>query len=230
MIGIIGAMEEEVAALKDLMMIEEEKHIHQIKFYIGKISNKDVVLMQGGIGKVNAAYATTILMEHYPIEFLINIGSAGGLSLEEEVGDVVIASEVSHHDFDCTVFGRAYGEVPDMPVAFKASQTHMEIVANCLKDLGINYHIGLIVSGDQFISQQSQVDSIKEHFPSAIAAEMEAASVAQIAYLYNTPFVILRSLSDVFGKGNNDIQFDTYIQLASKNSALLTQKVIGELK
>lgn len=230
MIGIIGAMEEEVTALKNEMSITEEKKIHQIQFYVGSIEQRKVVLMQGGIGKVNAAYATTIMMEHFAIDLLINIGSAGGLDLQENVGDVVVASSVIHHDFDCTAFGRAFGEIPDMPLAFEASSQHMEIVTKCLEDLELSYHVGLIVSGDQFIAQKQQVETIQKHFPKAIAAEMEAASVAQIAYLYRVPFVILRSLSDVFGKGNSDMQFDTYLTLASKNSALLTKKVIGALK
>lgn len=229
MIGIIGAMVEEVAALKEVMVIEEERKIHQIQFFLGKMANKDCVLMQGGIGKVNSAYATTIMMENFDIELLINIGSAGGLILEENVGDVVIAKDVIHHDFDCTAFNRPYGQIPDLPLAFQASEQHLALVEKSLVNLNIPYHVGTIVSGDQFVANQTQVDTIKSHFPTAIACEMEAASVGQIAYLYHTPFIILRSLSDVFGKGESDLQFDAYLALASKNSALLTKNVIGAL-
>ena len=229
MLGIIGAMAEEVAALKEKMELKEEKNIHQVKFYIGLLNGKETVLMQGGIGKVNASYSATLLMEHFDIDHLINIGSAGGLKLSENVGDVVIASEVIHHDVDCVAFNYPYGKVPDMPLAFQTSQKLLDITTAVLDDLDISHHTGLIVSGDQFVSRNDQVQTILAHFPQAIACEMEAASISQIAYIYQVPFIILRSLSDVFGKGNNDVQFDTYLALASENSAKLAWKVAGAL-
>lgn len=229
MLGIIGAMEEEVAALKVKMDLKEEREIHQVKFYIGFLNGKETILMQGGIGKVNAAYSATLLMEHFEIEALINIGSAGGLDLNENVGDVVIASEVIHHDVDCSGFDYPYGKIPNMPLAFQTDQKLLKMTTECLDDLGITHHTGLIVSGDQFVCRSDQVSHILEHFPEAIACEMEAAAIAQIAYVYQIPFIILRSLSDVFNKGDSDVQFDTYLALASENSAKLAWKVAGEM-
>lgn len=229
MIGIIGAMDEEVTSLKDIMDSFEEKQIHQVRFYVGKCQGKDIVLMQSGVGKVNAAYSTTILMEHFEIDTLINIGTAGGLDLSENVGDVVIASSVKHHDADCIAFNYEYGQVPGMPAAFICDKHLMDVTNQVLDELGINHHTGLIVSGDQFVARSEQVEHIKKHFPEAIATEMEAAAISQIAHIYQVPFIILRSLSDVFGKGDSDIQFDTYIALASANSAKLAKKVVGLL-
>lgn len=229
MIGIIGAMAEEVAALKQEMLIEKEAQIHAIRFYIGEIAGQPCVLMQGGIGKVNAAYATTLLMENYHPDYLINIGSAGGLKSTQRVGDVVIGQSVAHHDFDCTAFGRSYGQVPGLPVTFDSEEKLLKATSKALCEMNQRYHTGLVVSGDQFIHTEEQIQTILQHFPNAVAAEMEAASVAQIAYLYQVPFVIIRSLSDVYQNGDHSRQFDTYLALASRQSALLTKKVIGEI-
>ena len=100
MIGIIGAMEEEVAAIKEYMHITDTKNILDCIFYQGMIENKEVVLLQGGVGKVNAAICTTLLLTNYQIDMVINIGSAGGLCLKQEVGDIVISNEVCQYDFD----------------------------------------------------------------------------------------------------------------------------------
>lgn len=229
MIGIIGAMPEEVQALKDLMIITEETKIHDIPFFIGTLENKDVILMQSGVGKVNAAYSTTLLLEHFQIDALINIGSAGGLNLDENVGDVVVGKYVKHHDLDVTAFGRKMGELEGLPKAFEADMHLLKATNKCLEELNIPYHVGLIVSGDQFIAREEQVSKIKLNFKDAMCAEMEAASIAHIAYLYHKPFIILRSLSDIFGKGGNNIQFDEYLKIASKNSAALCQKMMRHI-
>lgn len=228
MIGIIGAMTEEVAALKKQMIVKEERCIHQIPFYLGTLANRDIVLMQSGIGKVNAAYSTTLLMEHFEIDTLINIGTAGGLNLKENVGDVVIGKEICYYDVDVTP-DRVYGQIPGMPERFHADPKLDAMTAEVLDELKIPYHCGLIVSGDQFVSREDQVDLIKQHFPEAMCAEMEACSIAQIAYLYQVPMIVLRSLSDIFGKGGNAVQFEEYLEVASYHSALLCKAVVEKL-
>ena len=130
MIGIIGAMEEEVSALLDLSEIKDT-HVYQgYTFYSCLLANKDVTIVQGGIGKVNAAISTTLLIEKYDVDTVINIGSAGGLLLEQNVGDVVVSTEVAHHDVDVTAFGRKIGEVPGMPATFKANETLLNKVSD----------------------------------------------------------------------------------------------------
>ncbi|MFR7591391.1 MAG: 5'-methylthioadenosine/adenosylhomocysteine nucleosidase [Longibaculum sp.] len=229
MIGIIGAMAEEVEEIKKLMSIEEQKEIQDYLFYVGKMNQKDVVLLQGGIGKVNAAVATTLLLSHYDIDCVINIGSAGGLSLEQNVGDVVISSEVVHYDVDVTAFQRELGEVPGMPRFFVPDQDLLKRVKDILSQLHMVSHIGLIASGDQFVSREDQVQKIKHDFPQAMCVEMEAAAIAQVCYVFHKKFIITRSLSDIFNKGENHIQFDEYLKKASQASAKMCYELVSTL-
>ncbi|MDD8048780.1 MAG: 5'-methylthioadenosine/adenosylhomocysteine nucleosidase [Thomasclavelia sp.] len=226
MIGIIGAMDEEVNAIKEYMKVLNENKVNDIIFYEGSIENKDVVLLLGGIGKVNAAVCSALLFENYDIDYLINVGSSGGLDKFQNVGDIVISDKVVHHDVDLVGFNYPYGQLPQMPLFFESNKTLVKCVKDIIDEDNFNARIGLIASGDQFVCTKGQVDTILEHFPNALCAEMEAASIAQVAYKYKKPFIILRSLSDVFGKGDNNIQFDEYLKKASKESANITRKLI----
>lgn len=230
MIGIIGAMEQEVNALKELMRVRKSNTIHGYIYYCGTISDKDVVLVQGGIGKVNATISTTLLLTNYDIDFVINIGSAGGLKSFQNVGDVIISNKVVHHDVDVTAFGREYGQVPGLPTYFEADYELLNIVKSILSQNNIRSHVGLIASGDQFISRSNQVESIINHFPEAMCSEMEAASVAQVCHVFHKRFIITRSLSDVYNKGDSSIQFDEYLKEASKNSANMCLELIKSIK
>lgn len=227
MIGIIGAMEEEVAAIKAYMAIQQERKILDCVFYEGTIARQEVVLLQGGIGKVNAAVCATLLLTTYNITYVLNIGSAGGLHLAQSVGDLVISNTVTHHDVDVTAFGRALGEVPGYPVAFPADEKLVTTVQAVVTDLEIPFHIGNIVSGDQFIANEEQVTTIKTNFKEALCAEMEAAAIAQTCYKFKIPFIVLRSLSDVFNKGDSSMQFDAYLKIASENSARICFEIIS---
>lgn len=226
MIGIIGAMQEEVAAIKQFINVEHEKKLLDYCFYIGTMHNKKVVLMQSGIGKVNAAISTTLLLSQFDIDLVINVGSAGGMNDQQNVGDVVISSQVVHYDVDVTAFGREIGEVPGLPRFFDADQNLLNKVQDILLRDNVSCHIGLIGSGDQFVSRKDQVTTIKERFPSIMCVEMEAAAIAQVCYAYHTKFIITRSLSDVFGKGESHIQFDEYLKKASYQSAKMCNELI----
>ena len=229
MIGIIGAMKEEVDAIIDLMNVKKQQTYYGYTFYEGQMNNKAIVLLQGGIGKVNAAVSTTLLLTHYDIDCVINIGSAGGLAVSQNVGDVVISSKVVHHDVDVTAFGREIGEVPDMPRFFMPDTDLLDKVKMILLKQNIPSHVGLIASGDQFICQSSQVEKIKKDFPDAMCAEMEAASIAQVCYVHQKKFIITRSLSDIFNKGENHIQFDEYLKQASLASAKMCYELVSIL-
>lgn len=228
MIGIIGAMKEEVDALLAKAEIIHKKTILDSLFYEGKINGKDVVILQGGVGKVNAAICTTLLLTNYDIEYVINIGSAGGLKDDENVGDVVISSHVVYHDVDLTSFGRRLGELPDVPCFIPADDNLVNKAKVILNRLQIPENIGLIVSGDQFIANENQVSLIKQHFPEALCSEMEAAAVGHVCYKFKVPFIITRSLSDVYGKGESSMQFDEYLKIASENSARLCVELIKD--
>ena len=229
MIGIIGAMEEEVKALLDKTEDIHENKILDCVFYEGKIDNKQVVILQGGIGKVNSAICVTLLLTNYDIEYVINIGSAGGLKDYQNVGDVVISTGVLHHDVDVTAFGRQRGEVPGMPCVFQPDAVALKQVEDILKDSKQPYHLGLIVSGDQFICREDQVLQILDFFPDAVCAEMEAASIAQVCHVFDIPFIITRSLSDIYRKGENHIQFDEYLKHASQSSAKMCYRLVSTL-
>lgn len=229
MIAIIGAMEEEVAEILKYIDLEEKSEYNGYLFYQGKMNNHDVVLMQSGIGKVNASISTTILFNHFDIDIVLNVGSAGGLKLNQEVGDIVISKYVAHHDVDVTVFGREIGEVPGMPRYFEADPQLLSLTKSIIEKNNYRSHTGLIVSGDQFISKKEQVETILNHFNEAMCSEMEAASIAQVSHVFNKRFIILRSLSDVFNKGDSSIQFDEYLKKASQASAKICYDLVSNL-
>jgi len=229
MIGIIGAMEEEVAEILKLIDIKQKEEHYGYLFYQGLMNNKEVILLQGGIGKVNATISTSLLLTHYDVDFVINIGSAGGLHTTQNVGDVVVSKNVAHHDVDVTAFGREIGEIPGMPKYFQADLSLLEKVESILKKNKIDSHVGLIVSGDQFVAREDQVKHIQKNFPEAMCVEMEAAAIAQVCYVYHKQFIITRSLSDVFNCGNSSIQFDEYLKKASQNSAQMCFDLVSAL-
>nr|WP_026041433.1 5'-methylthioadenosine/S-adenosylhomocysteine nucleosidase [Virgibacillus halodenitrificans] len=228
MIGIIGAMDEEVALLVSKTKEKEEILIANCVFIKGKIEEKEVVILKSGIGKVNAAMATTILHEKFNPSHVINTGSAGGFSNRLEVGDIVISTEVVHHDVDVTAFNYAYGQVPGMPAMFPVDTELAAKAIAAVQTLPISYEQGIIATGDSFMDDAERVAWVKEKFPSMIAAEMEAAAIAQICHQYNTPFVIIRALSDIAGK-ESSITFDAFLQKAAENAANLILSMLKSL-
>lgn len=224
-IGIIGAMDEEIALLLENMSEKKEQTIAHTLFVQGKLSGKEVVLLKSGIGKVNAAMATTIMHEHYSPSYVINTGSAGGFSAELEVGDIVISSEVVHNDVDVTAFNYEYGQVPGMPAMFTADPSLIEKATEAVKKLSVRSEIGIIATGDSFMEDPDRVAFVREKFPTMIAAEMEAAAVAQVCYQYDKPFVILRALSDIAGK-DSSVSFDSFLTTAAKNAAQIIMTML----
>ncbi|MTT32467.1 5'-methylthioadenosine/S-adenosylhomocysteine nucleosidase [Terrilactibacillus sp. BCM23-1] len=229
-LGLIGAMEEEVEILKQKLQNRTEKELLGSKRYTGQIGPFDIVLIQSGIGKVNAAIGTTLLIHEEKPDYIINTGSAGGFNPDLNVGDVVISSEVRYHDADATVFGYEYGQIPQMPPSFEPNPLLVSIAEKAAKN---NHTIqvvkGLIATGDSFMSDGERVDFVKSKFPSIQACEMEAAAIAQVCYQFHVPFVIIRSLSDIAGKEAN-ISFDQYLVTAAKHSAELILSMLEELK
>lgn len=229
MIAIIGAMDEEIELLKTKMLITKEEKIANCRFFLGSIGGKDIVLLQSGIGKVNAAMSTTIMFERYQPDYIINTGSAGGYHQELEVGDIVISDNVVHHDVDVTAFKYEYGQVPGMPPSFKADEQLVEKALKAAEKLnGVQAMRGLISTGDTFMEDPERVQFVREKFPEVIAAEMEAAAIAQVCHQYNKPFVVIRALSDIAGK-ESSISFDSFLKKAAENAATLIIDVIKKL-
>ncbi len=225
-IGIIGAMEEEVTLLRETIEVEKTEVFGGCEYTIGRLHGKEVVLLQSGIGKVNAAMSTAILLEKYQPDVLLNAGSAGGFATGMNVGDIVISTEVIHHDVDVRAFGYQIGQVPGLPYKFPADERLVQMAyeeAQALTDVQVIK--GMIGTGDIFIEKQAQRSMILEHFPDVIAGEMEAAAIAQVAYQFNIPFVIIRSLSDIAGD-NSGVSFEQYLVKAAKNSADLIMRMV----
>lgn len=228
-IAIIGAMEEEVHVLRDKLNNLKKEEIAGSEYNVGTYEGKEVVLLKSGIGKVNAAMATAILLEKYQPDVVINTGSAGGLHTDLNVGDVVISTEVRHHDVDVTAFNYEYGQVPGMPAAFPADEKLKEIAKNCAEKVtGIQVVEGLIVTGDSFMNDPVRVEFVKGKFGDLYAVEMEAAAIAQVCYAFKVPFVVTRALSDIAGK-ESDVSFDQFIHTAAVNSTLMVEEMIKAL-
>ncbi|QEN04044.1 5'-methylthioadenosine/S-adenosylhomocysteine nucleosidase [Thiospirochaeta perfilievii] len=229
-IGLIGAMEEEVNGflhkMKDVKTIEK----CGTKLYHGTLFNTDVVLLQCGIGKVAAAVGTTILIDQFSPDLVINTGSAGGLSTDLNVGDVIISQEVRYHDVDVTLFGYEYGQIPKMPPGFTPDKKLIEVAKKAAKKIDkIHVTDGLIITGDSFIHDEDDVDRIKSKLPPMKATEMEAAAIAQVCHMSKVPFLIIRSISDVPGKESKQ-SFEEFLVVAAKNSGMLIEEIILELK
>lgn len=228
-IAIIGAMEEEVVILREQMENRKAETIANSEFTTGTLNGADVVLLRSGIGKVNAAMTTAILLQHFRPDAVINTGSAGGLNPELNVGDVVISAEVCHHDVDVTAFGYEYGQVPQLPAAFAADEKLVNIAAECAaEDREEQVVTGLIATGDSFMSDPERVLAIGEKFTGLQAVEMEAAAIAQVAYQFGTPFVVIRSISDIAGK-ESDISFEQFLPKAARHSANLVVSIVDRL-
>lgn len=228
-IAIIGAMEEEVELLRNAITSPQTTVIANIEYIEGSIENHEVILVKSGIGKVNAAMATTILLEKFKPEVVLNTGSAGGFRETLEVGTIVISSEVRHHDVDLTAFGYEYGQVPQLPAAYLGDEKLVKLAVSAVEEIGEHEHaIGLIASSDTFMSNPNHVEKVRNLFPQIIAAEMEAAAVAQVCYQFKTPFVVIRALSDIAGK-EATMSFDEFLPVAALHSTQIILRVIAKL-
>ncbi|MGW9856581.1 adenosylhomocysteine nucleosidase [Staphylococcus hominis] len=229
MIGIIGAMEEEVAILKNKLINLNEIVVAHVKFYRGQINNKEVVLTQSGIGKVNAAISTTLLIEKFNPTLIINTGSAGALDESLSVGDILISNNVMYHDVNATAFGYEIGQIPQMPAQFEASKQLLQLTEKVVKQQNLTAKIGQIVSGDSFIGSSEQRLNIKRQFSNAMAVEMEATAIAQTCYQFNLPFIVTRAVSDL-ANGEAEISFEEFLGKAAQSSSNIVEQLVKEIQ
>lgn len=228
MIGIIGAMEEEVSILKHKLVNLNEIEVAHVKFYRGQLNNKDVVLTQSGIGKVNAAISTTLLIEKFKPTLIINTGSAGALDDSLSVGDILISNNVMYHDADATAFGYDIGQIPQMPAQFEANQQLLQLTEKVVKQQNLTAKIGQIVSGDSFIGSSEQRLKIKRQFSKAMAVEMEATAIAQTCYQFNLPFIVTRAVSDL-ANGEAEMSFEEFLGKAAQSSSKIVEQLVNEI-
>jgi adenosylhomocysteine nucleosidase len=228
--GIIGAMEAEVAILKNKLTKSKTVIQSGFTFYQGDLNGSEVILVQSGIGKVAAALATAFLIDKFQPDYVVNTGSAGGFEQSLKVGDIVISSQVRYHDVDVTAFGYEKGQLPNQPAAYVANSMLVDaattgaLLLNDIKSL-----VGLITTGDTFMTDEVDINKAKMNFPDMVAVEMEGAAIAHTCHHLDVPFVIIRSLSDIAGK-ESPTSFDAYLEKASINSSQLVENMVENLK
>ena len=219
-IGIIGAMAEEVASLQLSLAGVKSFEDGGAKFYQGHYAGHEVYLVQSGIGKVAAAVTASVLLAKYQVDILINTGSAGGIGSGLNIGDIVLAKKLAYHDVDVTAFGYRYGQMAGgFPLYYETDENLLNQANKVMEKMtGTKIHQGLIVSGDQFVHDEQTIKQIKEHFPDALANEMESTAIAQVAYQFSIPVLIVRAISDT-ADSNANVDFDSFIKEAGRKSA-----------
>lgn len=230
MLGIIGAMDTEVAKLKEMMTDIKITKAASMEFYQGKLNGTEAVVVRAGVGKVNAACCTQALIDHFPVSCVINTGIAGSLQVSIDIGDIVLATDALEHDMEAVAFGYEPGQVPGMDVfSFTADEKLRKIAKESCQKVNpdISVHEGRIVTGDQFISSKEKKAWLVETF-GGCCTEMEGASIAHVAYLNNIPFLIVRAISD---KADDSAQMDypTFEAKAIEHSIRLITEMAGRL-
>ena len=229
-IGIIGAMEVEVAILKEKM--EDVRIIKKasMDFYEGILAGKKVVVVRSGIGKVNAGICAQILADVFSVDAIINTGIAGSLNKNINIGDIVPSTDVVQHDMDATGFGYRKGQIPQMPVFFfNADDNLRRLAAEVCKEVNPDIQVfeGRIASGDQFVCDQDVKNRIVSEF-SAYATEMEGAAIGQAAYLNEIPFLVVRAISDK-ADGSAQMDYSEFEKAAVDHSVRLTLNMLARI-
>ena len=230
-IGIIGAMEVEIASLKSAMKVSRMLKKAQMEFLEGELEGCQAVVVRSGIGKVNAAVCTQILVDEFGVDGVINTEIAGSLKAEINIGDIVLSTDVLHHDMDATGFGYPLGQIPQMNAfSFQADEQMRKLAKEVCEEVNPEIRVfeGRVVSGDQFISSREVKDKIKENFDGC-CTEMEGASIAQTAYLNQIPFVIIRAISDK-ADDSATMDYPTFEKQAVEHSVRLTRGFLKRIQ
>lgn len=227
MLGIIGAMDEEVTKIKEQMEQVQVKTKASMDFYQGNIRGKEVVVVRSGIGKVNAGICAQILADDYQVDGIINTGIAGSLRSEINIGDIVISTDAVQHDMDAVAFGYPLGQIPRMDtLAFQADDTLAELAEKSCRKVNpaLGVFRGRVASGDAFIAKKERKQMIENEFH-AYCCEMEGAAIAQAAHLNQIPFVIIRAISD---KADDSAHMDypAFEAMAIENSVRIILEMV----
>ena len=234
MIGIIGAMEDELSFLCKTMGKFATEKIGGFEFFTGKIEGKDVTLLQCGIGKVNSAVGCALLIQKFKPNCVINTGSAGGINPSLKVGDAIVSSGLIYHDVDVTAFNYKPGQLPaGLPQIFPVDEKLMKLAEDAIDELkkektlpdSFNHCRGIIGSGDVFMHEAERIASVRKTFPEIAAVEMEGAAIAHCCYLFSVPVLVIRALSDVAGK-ESPVSFNEFLPVASKHSAQIVIRIV----
>ena len=231
MIGIIGAMEEEITNLKSHMEVFDVQTIAGMSFFKGAVKGTELVLVRSGIGKVNAGICTQILASVFNVDTVINTGIAGSLNAAIDIGDIVVSTSLVQYDVDARNFGYKLGEIPRMNIiefpADKELTDKTESVFAAL-DLGVKLYKGMIATGDKFVSEDSLKAEIVNNFH-AYCVEMEGAAIAQAAMLNNMKCVVIRAISDKADNSAN-VDYRTFEAKAIENMSKISLALVDRLK
>ena len=221
-IGIITATEEEITAIKKYITSSKVNKIFDLNFINGTIGKNEVILCESGVGKVNASRTTQLLIDNYDVDCVMNIGCAGALKEQLNIGDIVIGKYLVQHDFDITKFNHDKGYIPNVGIKIESDKN---LLGMFLNNIDSNVFVGTIATGDIFCTDKNMSLKIRNKF-NADCVEMEGAAIAQVCYLCNIPFIIIRSISDVVN-GTNTIDYDKFaISSANKVAKLLNDIIL----
>ena len=228
--GIIGAIEVEVARLKEAMEQPSVKKKAGMEFYRGKLAGCEAVVVRSGVGKVNAAVCAQIMMDDYAVDAIVNTGIAGSLQERIDIGDLVVSVDALEHDMDATGFGYGPGVIPQMDCSvFRADEKLIRLAEECCREVNPDIHTftGRVVSGDEFISDKAKKKRLLETF-GGLCTEMEGAAIAHAAYLNGVPFLIIRAISD---KADDSAHMDypEFEKMAVERSVRLMLAMAGRL-
>ena len=226
--GIIGAMDEEVATLKEALTEETVQTVAGMEFHEGKLDGIDVVVVKCSVGKVNAAACAQILISVFDVDRIINTGVAGSLDASIDIGDIVVSTDAVQHDMDATALGFARGEIPYSDVfVFPADEEMRKSAVEAVKAVAPDIHAfeGRVCSGDQFIASHEQKDAIISAF-GGLCCEMEGASIAQVCCLNEPPYVIIRAISDK-ADDSEEMSYIEFERAAAERCAAITRYMIA---
>lgn len=224
-VGIIFPMKEELDAIRKYLTINKETKIYELTFIEGIINNTPCILVECGVGKVNAARTTQILIDKYSPDYILNVGVAGGIDKSLHVLDIVIGNKLIQHDFDITAFNHNKGYIPNIGDYIEVSSKLVDLAIK--SSTTKNIKVGTIASGDIFCTDEKLTTQINQQF-AALCVEMEGAAIAQVATLCNIPFLILRSISDV-PNNNNVLTYEEFLIESTKIIAEVTFNLLGKL-
>ena len=226
-IGIIVAMDEEREAISNIMTEVEIEQIYNLRFLKGKIQGKSCIVAKSGIGKVNAARTTQVMLQNYDIQYVINLGAGGSINGMLNIGDVLIAKEVVQHDFDITAFGHSKGYITGVGnsvICDRDLVSEIEQMIQSIPERSYQIKIGVIATGDIFCTETWMKDKIRAKF-NADVVDMECAAIGQVCYLDNVPVMVIRAISDT-PNGRNASTFDENLKFASKRCANILKEFL----
>ena len=225
MIGIIAAMDSEVRDIKSAM--EEGIKIHHggMTFFKGKLHQKEVIAVKSGVGKVNAAMCTQILIDVFKVNTLIHVGVAGAVHPDLEIGDIVISEDSCQYDMDARAFGHPRGEIPNMDITFfKADPTLIKLAETAAQELNVNYRIGRVMTADLGVDSHKLKEELREEF-GGLCVEMEGAAVGQVAMLNQVPYLVIRSMSDKADSNLTD-DYKANLEASIKNGVAMVLRMV----